>query len=82
MPKTSKKQMKMFVQMLRSDPKMLRMQIRSCETHIESINWSLNYHLVHDHNASLQTPYALELLQTRTCQEELLATHRANLALV
>jgi hypothetical protein len=82
MPKTTKKQMKAFVQMLRSDPKMLRMQMRSCETHIESINWSLNYHLEHDHNASLQSEYALSLLRTRGYQEEQLAQHRANLALV
>ena len=82
MPRTSKKQMKMFVQVLRFDPKMLRMQIRSCEAHIESINWSLNYHLEHDENASLQSEYAREKLFTRRCQEEQLAQHRANLARV
>ena len=78
----SKKQMALFVQRLTSDPKMLRIQIDSCEAMIKSINWSLNYHLEHDHNASLQSRYALELLDTRRCQEEQLTTHRANLSLV
>ena len=69
----------MIIHRMKTDPKMLRVLIKSKEARIKGIQWSLDWHLEHG-GGSMNDHYYISNQENIAREEGWLTEHRANLA--
>jgi hypothetical protein len=81
MPYTSQKKLTALVHRISHDPRVIRGLIKAAEASLVGIQWSLDYHLAHDKDASIDDKYSRSCLERKTFYDSQLAIHRINLVL-
>jgi len=68
-----------LIERLSNDPRLLRVQIKSHLTHIRACEWSLDWHLKHTPNATIDDDYSRRTQTKIQCAKGFLQTAQDNL---